>query len=145
MFLGKFRAKTRPENGLKKPQSQKPKKATLRGYVIPQILPGHLVPSLCIEYSVRGTTCSGIQEEIMLAVLLKSASNIDPFLAILGPLCVLYLVYRKVKTWIDNHPDDWAALLDKAGLHKFARSIWDKLDAKHAEEEANTFLGVSLK
>ena len=83
----------------------------------------------------------------MLVVILSGVSNTNGDLAFaaLGALAILYLIYRKAKTWIDNHPDDWAALLDKVGLHTLARSIWDKLAAKHAEEEANTFLGISLK
>ena len=81
----------------------------------------------------------------MLAVLLKGAGNIDPLLAFLGPVALAYLVYIKLKNWADNHPDNWARLLDKAGLHKPARAIWDKLAAKQAEEQANTFLGISFK
>ena len=81
----------------------------------------------------------------MLAVLLKGAGNIDPLLAFLGPVAVLYLVFLKLKHWFDNHPDNWARILDKVGLHKPASAIWDKLAAKQAAEQANTFLGISFK
>jgi len=80
----------------------------------------------------------------MLVVLLKSASDIDPLLAILGPLAILYLIVRKLKIWTDDHPDHLASLLDKVGLHTMATAIWDNLAAKQAEEEANQYLGVSL-
>jgi hypothetical protein len=80
----------------------------------------------------------------MLVVLLKIPVNIDPILAVLGTLAVLYLIILKLKTWSDDHPNQMAALLDKIGLHKMARAIWDKLAAKQAEEEANKYLGVSL-
>ena len=83
----------------------------------------------------------------MRVVILSGVSNTNGDLAFaaLATLAILYLVYLKVKSWSNTHPDDWAALLDKVGLHTLARSIWDKLAAKHAEEEANTFLGISLK
>jgi hypothetical protein len=80
----------------------------------------------------------------MLGVLLKTAGNIDPLLAVLGPVAFLYLVILKLKNWSDTHPDNMARLLDKLGLHKKARAIWDKLAAKQAEEEANRYLGVSV-
>jgi hypothetical protein len=78
----------------------------------------------------------------MLAVLLSAVSNAksDLALAALGTLAILYLVLRKLKNLSDTHPDDFAAILDKVGLHTMARSIWNKLAEKQSEE--NTYLGI---
>ena len=81
----------------------------------------------------------------MLAVLLNNKANIDAdwFYLTLGLVAIFYLVYRKLKSWSDNNPANWASLLDKWGFHAQAKRIWDKLTPPQLPEEPKEHLSIA--